>query len=161
MEEEFADIAEVSEAYTGTVLPRCYALLTVTPPPLPPPASPTFGRNYCIGLFYFHYTPPRATRAGLQYCSSCTCTRVASVEELYSCNIKCVENSLRTGLGLFTDLRRFPEHEASDSSCDPTVLSRGRLEESGCEIPAMFCKKWQHVRGQQLFHPSVLPRHVD
>ena len=25
----------------------------------------------------------------------------------------------------------------------------------------MFCKKWQHVRGQQLFHPSVLPRHVD
>ena len=28
-------------------------------------------------------------------------------------------------------------------------------------LPAMFCKKWQHVHGQQLFHPSVLPRHVD
>ena len=23
----------------------------------PPP--PIFGRNYCIGLFYLHYTPPR------------------------------------------------------------------------------------------------------
>ena len=34
--------------------------------------------------------------------------RVASVEELYSC-IKRVENSLRTGLGLFADLGRFPE----------------------------------------------------
>ena len=40
---------------------RCY-----TPPP------PTFGRNYCIGLFYLHYTPPPlwAARAGLPYCSS-------------------------------------------------------------------------------------------
>ena len=28
-------------------------------------------------------------------------------------------------------------------------------------LSAMFCKKWQHVRGQHLFHPSVLPRHVD
>ena len=25
----------------------------------------------------------------------------------------------------------------------------------------MLCQKWQHVRGQQLFHPSVLPWHVD
>ena len=40
------------------------------------------------------------TRAGLRYCSSCTCTHVASVEELYSC-IKRVENSFRTDLGLF------------------------------------------------------------
>ena len=39
-------------------------------------------------------------RAGLWYCSSCMCTRVASVEELYLC-IKRVENSLRTVLGLF------------------------------------------------------------
>ena len=51
---------------TCTVLPRCYALLAVTPPP------PIFGRNYCIGLFYLHYTPPpsRAARAGLPYYSS-------------------------------------------------------------------------------------------
>ena len=32
-------------------------------------------------------------------------------------------------------------------------------------LPAVFCKKngitYMHVRGQQLFHPSVLPRHVD
>ena len=76
-----------------TVLPHCYA-------PRPP-----FGRTSCIGLFYLHYTPPPpwATRAGMRYCSSCmctTCTRVACVKELYSC-IKRVENSLRTGLGIF------------------------------------------------------------
>ena len=35
-----------------TVLPCCYALLAVTPRP------PIFGKNYCIGLFYLHYTPP-------------------------------------------------------------------------------------------------------
>ena len=83
---------------TITVLPRCYALLAVTPPP------PIFGRKYCKGLFYLHYTPPPPPPAGrssrfavLQFC---TYTRVASVEELYLC-IKHVENSLRTGLGLF------------------------------------------------------------
>ena len=84
-------------------IPYC---LAVTPCSLlrPPPPPLYFRANYCIGLFYLHYTPPppppRATRACLWYCSSYTCTRVASVEELYSC-IKCVENSLRTGLGLF------------------------------------------------------------
>ena len=40
----------------STVLPRCYALLAVTPPPPAPPLI--FGRNYCIGLFYLHSTPP-------------------------------------------------------------------------------------------------------
>ena len=103
-------IAKVHDIQLGiTLLPRCYTLLAVTPPPPPPP--PIFGRNYCIGLFYLHYTPPplRAARAGLRYCSSCTCTRVASVEELYSC-IKRVENSLRKlVLAFFTDLGRFPE----------------------------------------------------
>ena len=43
------------------------------------------------------HAPPRTARAGLRYCSSCTCTRVASVESYF----KRVENSLRTGLGLF------------------------------------------------------------
>ena len=67
----------------------------------PPPPPPIFGRNYCIGYFTsITRPPPQAARAGLRYCSSCTCTRVASVEELYLC-IKRVENSLRTGLGLF------------------------------------------------------------
>ena len=28
-------------------------------------------------------------------------------------------------------------------------------------LPAMFYKKWQHLHGHQLFHPSVLPRHVN
>ena len=87
--------------YSNTVLPRCYALLAVTPPPPPP----IFGRNYCKGLFYLHYTPPPAGRSSrfavLQFC---TCTRVASVEELYMC-IKRVENSLRTGLGPFRGSR--------------------------------------------------------
>ena len=82
----------LARAYT--VLPRCYA------------PAPIFGRNYCKGLFYLHYTPPppppppagRSSRfAVLQFC---TYTRVASVEELYLC-IKRVENSLRTGFGLF------------------------------------------------------------
>ena len=58
-----------------TALPRCYALLAVTPPP----------RNYCIGLFYLHYTPPpppagRSSRFAVL--RSCTGTRVASVEDL-------------------------------------------------------------------------------
>ena len=80
---------------------RCY-----TPPP------PYFRAKllYRIILPPLHAPPPRrAARASLPYCSSaCTCTRVASVEELYLC-IKRVENSLRTGLGLFADLGRFPE----------------------------------------------------
>ena len=76
---------------------RCYA------PPL------IFGRNYCIGLFYLHYTPPPPRGPLEPVCRTafCTCTRVASVEELYLC-IKRIENSLRTSLGLF-DLGRLPE----------------------------------------------------
>ena len=37
----------------STVLPHCYALLAVTPPP------PVFGRNYCIGYFTSITRPPR------------------------------------------------------------------------------------------------------
>ena len=37
--------------------------------------------------------------------------------------------------------------------------SRCWLEESGCKTTCYV--KRQHVRGQQLFHPSVLLRHVD
>ena len=50
-------------------VPYC---LAVTPCSLLRP-PPIFGRNYCKGLFYLHYTPPpppRAARAGLPYCSS-------------------------------------------------------------------------------------------
>ena len=141
-----AAIADNIRMITCTVLPRCYALLAVTPPPPPPPPPPSFGRNYCIGLFDLHYTPPpRAARAALRCCSSCTCTRVASVEDLYLC-IKRVENSLRTGLGLFRGFLR------------PSSCRRGRWAESGYETT---CYVLQHVRGQQLFHPSVLPQHVD
>ena len=67
-----------------TVLPRCYALLAVTSPPPPPP--PIFGRNYCIGLFYLHYTPPpHGPLEPVKVCSSaflhvyacCKCRRSA------------------------------------------------------------------------------------
>ena len=51
-------------------------------------------------------------------CGTYMCMRVVNVEELYSC-IKRVENSLRTGLGLFTDLGQFPE--ASDSVRPPAM----------------------------------------
>ena len=40
----------------------------------------------------------------------------------------------------------------------------GRWEESGCETYLLCFAKMAaciHVHGQQLFHPSVLPRHVD
>ena len=91
----------VTEVYYLCILinsiPYC---LAVTPCSLLRP-PPIFGRNYCLGYSTLHYTPPlQAARAGLRYCSSCTCTRVASVEELYLC-ITRIENSLRTGLGLF------------------------------------------------------------
>ena len=38
----------------------------------------------------------------------------------------------------------------------PAVAAGGRS--LAARLPA---KKWQHVRGQQLFHPSVMPWHVD
>ena len=50
-------------------------------------------------------------------------------------------------MAFFADLGRFPE-----------ACRRGRWAESGYETT---CYVLQHVRGQQLFHPSVLPRHVD
>ena len=76
---------------------RCYA-----PPPL-------FSGEITVKGYFTSITRPPAGRSSrfavLQFC---TCTRVASVEELYMC-IKRVENSLRTGLGPFADFGRFPE----------------------------------------------------
>ena len=48
-----------------TVLPRCYALLAVTPPPL-------FSGEITVKGYFTSITrpPPRAARAGLRYCSS-------------------------------------------------------------------------------------------
>ena len=70
---------------------RCYA---------PPP--PLFSGEITVKGYFTSITrPPPAGRSSrfavLQFC---TCMRVASVEEMYLC-IKRVENSLRTGLGLF------------------------------------------------------------
>ena len=64
--------------FSGEITVKGY-FTSITRPPPPPPA----GRSSRFAVLQF-----------------CTCTRVASVEELYLC-IKHVENSLRTGLGLF------------------------------------------------------------
>ena len=79
--------------------------LAVTPcsllRPPPPPPPPLFSGEITVKGYFISITRPPAGRSSrfavLQFC---TCTRVASVEELYLC-IKRVENSLRTGLGLF------------------------------------------------------------
>ena len=112
-----------------TVLPCCYALLAVTPPP-------HFGRNYCIGLFYLHYPAGRLSQfAVLQFLHVCTCCKCRR-----SC-IKRVENSSRTGLGLFTALRWFPD----------AVILPYSLAASGRSLAARlyllcFAKKWErHV----------------
>ena len=62
--------------------------------------------------------------------------------------------------------RSFPH--ISDSFLRPAVLHVIMLcslvaggRSLAARLPAVFCKKWQHVRGQQHFHPSVLPRHVN
>ena len=116
--------------YQELLVPYC---LAVTPCSLLRP-PPIFGRNYCKGLFYLHYTPPPAGRSSwfavLQFC---TCTRVASVEELYLC-IKRVENRLRTGLGLFRWSRTvsWGRH--------PAVAAGGRS--LAARLPAMFCNMY-------------------
>ena len=96
---------------------------------LRPPPPPIFGRNYCKGLFYLHYTPPpppagRSSRfAVLQFC---TCTRVASVEELYLC-IKRVENSTwPTTLPSFSTATACRSKEFSSSTALQSTRIRGR-----------------------------------
>ena len=83
-----------------------------------------------IGLFYLHYTPPppQTARAGLWYCSPCTCTRVASVEELYSC-IKRAEN------------RSWPFSLISDGFLRLSSCRRGWWEDSGCETTCYVLQK--------------------
>ena len=76
------------------LLPYC---LAVTPCSLLRP-PPLFSGEITVKGYFTSITHPPAGRSSrFPYC---TCTRVASVEELYLC-IKRVENSLRTGLGLF------------------------------------------------------------
>ena len=102
---------------------RCYA-----PPPL------FLGEITVKGYFTSITRPPPAGRlsrfAVLQFC---TCTRVASVEELYLC-IKRVENSLRTGLGLFRWSRTvsWGRH--------PAVAAGGWS--LATRLPAMFCNMY-------------------
>ena len=64
-------------------VPYC---LAVTPCSLLRP-PPYFQAKLLYRVFHLHYTPPppRAARAGLRYCSSCTCTCVASVFVYQAC----------------------------------------------------------------------------
>ena len=55
---------------------------------------------YRVILPPLYAPPPRGPLEPVCRTAVRTCTRVASVEELYLC-IKRIENSLRTGLGLF------------------------------------------------------------
>ena len=137
------------EATCMTVhVPYC---LAVTPCSLLRPRPPIFGRNYCKGLFYLHYTPPPprgplepvCRTAVLHVYACCKCRRVVFV---YQACRKYLENW------------SWPFSLISDGFLRPSSCRRGRWAESGCETT---CYVLQHVRGQQLFHPSVLPWHVD
>ena len=135
----------------GYHVPYC---LVVTPCSLLRP-PPIFGRYYCIGLFTsITYTrpplPPPPPRRPLEpVCqflpvyACCKCRRVVFV---YQASRKYFENW------------SWPFSLISDGFLRPSSCRRGRWEESGCETT---CNVLRHVRGQQLFHPSVLPRHVD
>ena len=84
-------------ALTGPYIPYC---LVVTPCSLLRPPPLFSGEITVKGYFTSITRPPRGPLEPVAVLQFCTCTRVASVEELYLC-IKRVENSLRTGLGLF------------------------------------------------------------
>ena len=55
--------------YVCTVLPRCYALLAVTPPP------PYFRAKLLYRVFHLHYTPP-PPRAARPVCGTAVLARV-------------------------------------------------------------------------------------
>ena len=75
-------------------LPYCLAVMScLLLRPAPPPFFPA---KLLYRAFYLHYTPPPPRGPVCRYCSSCTCTHAASVEELYLC-IKREDNTLRTG----------------------------------------------------------------
>ena len=118
---------------------RCYA-----PPPY-------FRAKLLYRVIYLHYiyTPPPPRGPLEPVCqflpvyACCKCRRVVFV---YQASRKYFENW------------SWPFSLISDGFLRPSSCRRGRWEESGCETT---CYVLQHVRGQQLFHPSVLPRHVD
>ena len=118
-----------------TVLPRCYALLAVTPP-CPPPISRQTSCTASITC------PPPAAQAGSRYCSSCTCMRV--VQELY----------------LFEIWFR-PFSLISDGFLRPVILHIILLcslvacgRSLAVRLLAVFCKKWQPVRMWPTTFPS-------
>ena len=96
-------------------------------------APPLFSGEITVKGYFTSITrPPAGCSSRFAVLQFCTCTRVASVEELYLC-IKRVENSLRTGLGLFSLI--------SDGFLRPSswaaVAAGGRS--LAARLPAMFC----------------------
>ena len=100
----YAEVVKAKPIHTSTVLPRCYALLAVTPPP-----PPLFSGEITVKGSITRPPPrgplePVCRTAVLHVYACCKCTRVVFVYmALSEANglIKRVENSSRTGLGLF------------------------------------------------------------
>ena len=130
-------------------MPTPYCLAVIPCPLLRPP--PYFRAKLLYRVFYPHYTPPppasRSSRfAVLQFLHVYACCKCRRVVFVYQACRKRFENW------------SWPFSLISDGFLRPSSCRRGRWVESGCETT---CYVLQHVRGQQLFHPSVLPRHVD
>ena len=119
---------------------RCYA------------PAPLFSGEITVKGYFTSITRPPPPRgplepvcrtAVLHVYACCKCRRVVFV---YQACRKYLENW------------SWPFSLISDGFLRPSSCRRGRWAESGCETT---CYVLQHVRGQQLFHPSVLPWHVD
>ena len=107
--------------HARTHIPYC---LAVTPP------LPIFGRKYCIGLFYLHYTPlpvGRSSRfAVLQFLHVYVCCKCRRVVFVYQACRKLFENW------------SWPFSLISDGFLRPSSCCRGWWEESDCET---ICQK--------------------
>ena len=112
-----------------TILPRCYILLAVTPRPPPP----IIRRNYCIGLFYLHYTPPPRGPlepvCGLQFLHVYACCKCRRVVFVYQACRKKFENW------------SWPVTVIPDGFLRPSSCRHGRWEESGCETTCYVLQK--------------------
>ena len=132
------------------LIPYCFAVM---PCSLLRPPSPYFSVNflYRVVLPPSHVPLPPVGHSNrfavlhfLHLYACCMCRRVVLMIMYVSSII-----SLRTGLGLF--------------HWSWTVFRGQWFCKSSCheDYRLCFAEKWQHVHGQQLFHPSILPRHVD
>ena len=127
---------------SGLHVPYCLAVTpcSLLPPPPPPP--------YFLAKLLYRvslHAPPacRSSRfAVLQFLHVYACCKCRRVVFVYQACRKWFEN---WSWPFSVTLGRFPE----------AVILPSR------PVGGVWLRKWQHVRGQQLFHPSVLPRQVD